>query len=55
MLLADLFLDILFGIDRRLRERQLEIENARREQIRKARQDLLDEMLAADAVKRPIQ
>ena len=50
-MLADFFLDLIFGIDRRLRERQIEIEQARQEQIRQARQHLIEELAAAEKAK----
>lgn len=51
MFLASFLLDLLFGIDRRLRERQLEIEAARQAQLDEARRRLREELLAAEKSK----
>lgn len=48
-MLANFFLDLIFGIDRRLRERQNEIEAAREERIAQARKRLVEEFEAAEA------
>lgn len=43
-MIADFFLDLLFGVDKRLRERKADQERIRREQIAQARRELLDEL-----------
>lgn len=43
MWLADLFLDFVFGFDRRMRERQAEIERERQAEIERERQRQIDE------------
>ena len=48
-MIVSFVLDLIFGVERRLRERQLEIENARREQIAHARRQLIEELTEADA------
>lgn len=51
-MLASFLLDLVFGIDRRLRERQLEIERARQEQIAEGRRQLLEELAAAERARK---
>jgi hypothetical protein len=50
--IASLILDLLFGVERRLRERKIEIENARAKQIAEARARLLEELYAEERLKR---
>jgi hypothetical protein len=45
-------LDLVFAIDRRLRERALEIERARHQQIAEARAQLLAELRSIDSPER---
>jgi len=51
-MLADFLLDLVFGIDRRLRDRQAEIERQRQAQISEARRQLIEEMSAAEKAKK---
>lgn len=51
MFLASFILDLLFGVDRRLRERQAEIEEARQRSAAEARQRLLEELRASEQTK----
>jgi hypothetical protein len=51
-MLANFFLDLLFGVDRRFRERAIEIERARQEQIADARRRLMAELRESEAFRK---
>jgi hypothetical protein len=50
-MLGGLILDFIFGIERRLRERQIEIEAAHTKKAAEARQALLEELLTSERLR----
>lgn len=50
-MIVDTILDLIFGVERRLREREAEKEAARAKMIAEARAQLLEELRAAERIK----